>query len=149
MGLDGESQFEKRMARFRKRAEEGGITTKSVLEDIDKVGDNTRGVNTPSEILFEIQRKARGFIEIDIALRTTDPFKYDRKVLGNPIRIRGLDPGEIWKLKSDLEGLIIKWRSWLIEDRRERNSEKTPDNDGDVEINTTGYGEGVAKTRMQ
>jgi len=78
---------------------------------------------TPSEILFEIQLQKRGFIEIDLAMRTPDPFKYERHVIGEPTRIRGLEPGEIMKLRRDLQAFLIWWRGDLARERSDASIE--------------------------
>jgi len=74
-------------------------------------------ITTPSEILFEMQLQSRGTIEIDIAIRTLDPFRYERKPIGEPTRIIGLEPGEIMKLRRDIEGFLIWWRGELAIER--------------------------------
>jgi len=86
---------------------------------------------TPSEILFEIQRQARGIIEIDIAMRTVDPFKYDRHLVGKPTRILGLDPGEIMKLRSGLQGGLVDWRAMLSLERQDKGIESRMQIEGD------------------
>jgi hypothetical protein len=72
---------------------------------------------TPSEILFELQMKVRGYIEVDVALRTPEPYDVNRHIVGRPVRIKGLEPGEIMKLKRDIEGFLIWWRGELARER--------------------------------
>lgn len=85
----------------------------------EKRGRKKRDPFTPSEMLFEIQMQMRGFIEIDIAMRTTDPFKYERHLIGEPTRIRGLEAGEIMKLRRDIQAFLIRWRTQLAIERRD------------------------------
>ena len=92
------------------RANNGGSRANS--------GRKSLNTFTPSEILFEIQLQKRGFIEIDVAVRTKDPFKYERHTIGEPTRIIGLEPGEIMKLRRDLQAFLVWWRGDLA---RERN----------------------------
>lgn len=80
-------------------------------------GRQATGPRTPSEILFELQLQARGFIEIDIVIRTKEPLKYEKRIVGTPTIIRGLEPGEIMKLRRDLEGFLLWWRGELARER--------------------------------
>ncbi len=82
-------------------------------------GRKAISIFTPAEILFEVQLQARGYIEIDIALRTMDPFKYERHVIGPVTRIKGLEPGEIMKLRRDLQGFLVWWRGELARERQD------------------------------
>lgn len=84
-----------------------------------KRGREQKGSFTPAELLFEMQLQSRGFIEIDIAMRTTDPFRYGRPIIGEPTTIRGLEPGEIMKLRRDLQGWLIHWRAQLAIERED------------------------------
>jgi hypothetical protein len=79
----------------------------------------TRRVFTPAEILFEIQYEARGYIEVDIAMRLSDPFSYNQHLIGAPTKIRGLEPGEIVKLQRDIQAWLLKWRADLALERKD------------------------------
>lgn len=89
------------------------------ITDTYKRGKPNRKPFTPTEILFEIQLQARGWIEIDIPIRTVDPFRYERAFIGEPISIRGLEPGEIMKFRRDLQAWILHWRAMLALERED------------------------------
>jgi hypothetical protein len=61
---------------------------------------------------------------VDIALRTTDPFEYKKHVIGIPTRIKGLEPGEIMKLRRDVQAFLVWWRGELARERADASIEE-------------------------
>lgn len=107
-------------ARMLARLEKAKASKKKTRPPHPNAGNfGTKEPFTPSEILFEIQMQLRGYIEVDLVLRTTDPFKRERHLVGEPTRIRGLEPGEIMKLRRDLQAWLIHWRAQLALERKD------------------------------
>lgn len=74
---------------------------------------------TPAEILLEIQIQSKGYTEIDVVIKTPDPFNNRYHTIGVPTKVRGLEAGEIMKLRRDLEAWLIRWRTELALERKD------------------------------